>query len=376
MKPLPLLALCLCWTWAASAQSQELYLSRFLPDSKGYEQAEVTLFNPSESPKEIGGYAIITRRWKLVLPAGIQVPPLSSMTFAGKNEGGALLMARFPGFSAYAPLGKDPGDFVALVSPQGRFLDGCYLSETPNVDFLPATIADAGGTFTLPAESHQAWYYLATLPDPLMAYDRVTNGWQANGRSENLFPATEYLFVQGRMTERGAVSVKWKTRFENDCLFHIIDRSLDGTVYEEVGRRNGLRQSNGLVDYQFTDTEIAADQRYWYRIRHVDRVGEVVVSSAVLVRTNQSSSGFRFDVFSEGPDRGQFLRVRYTSLFEQEVRLKLLDEQLRQLEILSAGKVTPNREYLVTYRKTLPAGVYYLLIETEQERYHEVVVVE
>lgn len=362
----------------AIGQSSEVYISRYLPGGREVVDAEVSIFNSSESSKDLSGYVIVSRYWQIELPVGISIPAYSSLTFASTAGSDVLYLSDFPSFRSIASEEEQAGDFISLFRRVGGpLIDGLYLCEQAEVSFLPMTITTAGGrSMEIPSEVNSKWVYFPVQPDPFMAYDRSAGSWEANTRKDDLFPATNYLFLQGRAIETGEISIKWKTEFETSCLFHRIEKSIDGQVFEEVGRWKGQAESNELRDYQFVDREIDPSvSTYYYRVRHIDRVGNVVSSEPIRV-TPSASSGFHFNVFKEGPETGQYLRIRYSADREQEVNLKLLDEQLRQVEVLTSGTIEPNRQYLVTYQKSLARGVYYLMVETEGQRYHEVVVIQ
>lgn len=361
----------------ALSQENSVYISRFLPGGPDIVDSEVSLFNSTGSPVDLSGYVIISRYWQLVLPQGIIVPPYSSVTFASEEGDGVFYMRNFPDFHPLNDVEDQPGDYISLFSRVGGYMiDGLYFSEGGEVDFLPYKItSEQGKAMEVPGEAHSRWTLFRGVPDPIMAYDRTNDSWSANTRDGKLFPATKYLFVQARPTEQGTISIKWNTEFEIGCLYHRIERSNDGELYEEVGRWQGQLESRELRDYQFEDQQAEAGVTYYYRIRHIDRAGKSVISPVVSISPD-IDSGFHFNVFKEGSENGQYLRIRYSALLPTEVSLKLLDGQLRQIEELSSGEIEANREYLITYRRSLPTGVYYLMVETDSQRYHEVVVIQ
>lgn len=362
----------------AVGQSSEVYISRYLPGGREVIDAEVSIFNSSESVRDLSGYVLVSRYWQIVLPAGISIPAYSSLTFASTAGDDVLYLQDFPEFSILPTTEDEIGDYIGLFRRVGGSLvDGLYLSEQSEVGFLPMSIKTHSGTMMeVPGEMHSKWSYYPVQPDPYMAYDRNHGTWQANARKDDLFPATKYLYLQGRAIGSGEISIKWKTAFETDCRYHLIEKSTDGINFEAIGRWKGQKESNEFRDYQFTDSDIDPSiVTYYYRVRHIDQVGNAV-SSEIIPISPSAASGFHFNVFKEGPETGQYLRIRYSALRAQEVNLKLLDEQLRQVEVLSSGMIEPNRQYLVTYQKSLATGVYYLMVETEGQRYHEVVVIQ
>lgn len=376
MRALCILLAVLLMSLSAFSQGTDVYLSRYLPGGPQVVDAEVSLFNATGTARDLSGYVLVSRYWQLILPSGIVMPPYSSVTFSSKEGDGLYQMTSFPGFHTFQADTSPTGDFISLF-PRigGELIDGLYFSEGEEVEFLPFRIQpEQGEVMDIPPETHVRWVQFRGLPDPVMAYDRNNTTWTANTRDGKLFPATKYLFVQARPTEQGTISIKWNTAFEIGCLYHLIERSEDGEVYREIGKWSGQTESRELRDYQFEDTQAKAGLKYFYRIRHVDRAGKSVVSPVVSLSPD-GDSGFHFSVFKEGAENGQYLRIRYSALRATAVSLKLLDGQLRQIEELSSGKIEADREYLITYRRSLPTGVYYLMVETDAQRYHEVVVI-
>ncbi|MEM6800198.1 MAG: hypothetical protein AAF696_02280, partial [Bacteroidota bacterium] len=173
------------------------------------------------------------------------------------------------------------------------------------------------------------------------------------------------------------VSLRWQTRFENDCFEHIIERSIGNRNFVGVGRKSSsLQNSSQPLDYEFYDDEVEQNQVYYYRIRHTDKFGETVYSTELEVSTEENPGGFFFDIISEPSDQGRYLNIRFSSRQEQKVRIMLLDEELRQLAILFSDYIHAEKQNLITYRKAIPFGIYHILVETENRRYRELLVVE
>ena len=115
---------------------------------------------------------------------------------------------------------------------------------------------------------------------------------------------------------------------------------------------------------------------YYYRIRHTDKFGETVYSEEIETTTEENPGGFFFDILSEPSDQGKYLNIRFSSRQNQQVRIMLLDEELRQLAILFSDEISADKQNLITYREAIPFGIYHILVETENRRYRELLVVE
>lgn len=361
---------------AAIAQQAQPYLSRYATAGTADGRIEVSIFNPGAEIIDLEGYILVGRHFIAPLPRGTQIPPYASLHFSSESRTDVILLSSLPEYQS-RPGNPEIGDYIALVAPRSfNLLDGLYLANQAEVQFLPDGVPFRGNTLRLPPESHPQWGFMADAPDPVFAYVRINGQWEPNSRRTNYYDATEYNLIQAQSTSEGAVLVKWKTRYERDCLFHRLERSVDGQEYLEVARFAGRRDAESMTDYQYYDRSVRPDTSYWYRVRHVDKFGNQVFSDPTFVSTAPSQGGFLFDVEQSGTQGGQFVQVRYSSKESMQVRLKLFDGRMRQVETLGSGWIEPNRDYLVTYRQALEPGEYYLLIETDRQRYHDVLIVE
>lgn len=366
--------------------AQQVYISRYIPDyptNADNPDQEVEIFNDSRSKNlNLKGYILMTRSFILKFP-NLEIPPLKhvSLGMKARGIGPYVSILDMPDFQLRTPYGSDQGDFVILLNPNLRPMDAFYFSEVAEVDFLPVretfvTVSGQEISIRTPAEQVDDWAYLQLAPDPLFSFVKINETWSPSSRKGNIFAATEYRYLQHKYVE-GIVSLRWQTRFENDCFDHVIERSSGNRNFVEVGRKSSaLQNSSRPLDYEFYDDEVEQNQIYFYRIRHTDKFGETVYSSELEVSTEENPGGFFFDIISEPSDQGRYLNIRFTSRQEQKVRIMLLDEELRQLATLFSDNIHAEKQNLITYRKAIPFGIYHILVETENRRYRELLVVE
>jgi hypothetical protein len=172
----------------------------------------------------------------------------------------------------------------------------------------------------------------------------------------------------------GIVTVKWSTRFEKDCYFHVVERSTDGKNFREIERVRTSGNTPGGQAYSCYDPKVEKDRVYFYRISNLDKFGNLLYSEPARVRTEASPDGFTFDVIRDEDRRS--LSVRFSSRDSQQVRIELLDEELRKISTLYLGDAEAEKQNLVSYNQSLPIGKYFVIVSTEERRFYEPFIME
>ena len=376
--------LMICMSINLNAQS--VYLSRFIPGNPNQgadTHHRIEIYNESQRyAANISGYILVTRNYIVRLSGNVRIPPMRSIKLGRYRSGESAYFAyeNMSDFTKRLPSGRDEGDFAILYDRGMRIVDAFYFSDERAVGFLPAqedfiTAKNERISIRIPDEKNRTWSFLQALPDPAMAFVKISGNWSPNSRKRNLFPATEYKFMQTKYVE-GIVTFKWKTLFENDCYYHIIERSEDGRTFKEISRQQGVRSSSRPLDYIYYDTQVEKDTVYTYRLRNIDKFGNTILSEPIAAITEENPGGFSFDIIAENSDTGKYLNVRFSAKERQRVRIKLLDEELRQMAILFYDTIDAEKQNLINYTEPLPFGIYHVLVETEERRYRELFIVE
>ena len=381
--------MCFCgiiFCMSTNLNAQSVYLSRFVPvnPNQGADtHHRVEIYNESQRYSiNISGYVLVTRNYIVRLSGNLRIPPMRSIQLGRyrNNEPSYFAYESMSDFTKRLPAGRDEGDFAILYDRSMRIVDAFYFSDQRAVSFLPAqedfiTPKNERISIRIPDEKNRIWSFLQALPDPAMAFVKISGNWSPNSRRTNLFPATEYKFLQTKYVE-GIITLKWKTLFENDCYYHIVERSEDGRSFREISRQAGVRSSSRPLDYIYYDTQVKKDTVYTYRLRNVDKFGNTIVSEPIAAITEENPGGFSFDIIAENSDTGKYLNLRFSAKERQRVRIKLLDEELRQLAILFFDTIEAEKQNLINYTEPLPYGIYHVLVETEERRYRELFIVE
>ena len=68
--------------------------------------------------------------------------------------------------------------------------------------------------------------------------------------------------------------------------------------------------------------------------------------------------------------------MRFSARESQHVKVKLLDELLREIDILYTGTIEAKKQNLLNYTHQLPVGKYFVIVSTGSKRYYEPLVVD
>lgn len=362
---------------------QSLYLSQFVPGNQSNPNDlnhKIEIFNESQREyKDISGYLLVTRRYIVRFPESTYLPPLSSLKLGKLSTDREILDLEYVSmqdFMVRIPSGNDEGDFAVLYDRNLQIVDAFYYSRNKSVNFLPTsenfvTYQQQKISVKVPEEGDSRWSFIQNPSDPAMAFVRINDRWKPNSRRTNLFPATKYRFLQAKYVE-GIVTVKWKTLFERDCYYHTIERSSDGgNNYQLMGSQKGPINNSTPHDYTFYDAKVEKDRVYYYRITNLDKFGNLIQSKPVKVRTEENLGGFTFDILRDEQETASTLNVRFSSKEDQKVRVKILDEEFREIAVLFYGNIEADKQNLINYTEPLNIGRYYLIVSTENRRYYE-----
>jgi hypothetical protein len=89
---------------------------------------------------------------------------------------------------------------------------------------------------------------------------------------------------------RGETNVlNWITATEQGNKNFVIERSLDGNGFQEIGTVDGSGNSTSTRSYTFTDGNITPGNTYYYRLKQVDQTGEFSYSDVVSLNILKSN---------------------------------------------------------------------------------------
>ena len=163
----------------------------------------------------------------------------------------------------------------------------------------------------------------------------------------------ELLYFKGVLIEHKA-HLSWSTANEVNNDHFELERSVDGVHFQQVGKVKGNGTTSESKAYTFVDYNIPTNQLY-YRLVQVDYDGSKTYSS-IIVLIN---------------DREKHLLV-YPNPFTKDVTVQVFStEKEYSIQVINfLGQTVLQRDVLkadeeISFGRELPAGVYFLRINTE-----------
>ncbi len=225
----------------------------------------------------------------------------------------------------------DGGDVTVALTGADAVLDGVIIvysgscGALTNIGCADATVTGAGTnneTATVTGLAASTTYYArvygygaysATTPTS-GAFTLTTSGTGVAGALP-----LELKSFTGQVS--GNVNLlSWETLTEKNVQFHIVERSLDGTRWSEVGRVAGKADSQVSVKYSLQDKAPLA--RAYYRLRSVDFDGKENLSSSIVL----TRKGDNFGITSVYPSpTTSNVTVQFNSTEEEKVTVRVMD---------------------------------------------------
>lgn len=261
-----------------------------------------------------------------------------------------------PGASGFA-YGTRPSislDFVYDATPfPGEVTTGNAIGPTDPVgaqrfngpaglwgDFLPAGTFNPGapssvtGATAGPADFFRSWT-LANFSEPLPV-ELLGFGADCNG---------------------SGVRLRWSTATERNSSHFVVERGVDGTEFEPVGRVEAAGSSQSVINYSYEDGTTVG--MHYFRLRSVDLDGTWTLGPIISVDCTSS----RTTEIVNAWDTGSSLELIINSALEEVAGLQVLDMSGKL--VLERSLTLYNGTVQVSVsRSDLAAGIYMLRLGT------------
>ncbi len=264
---------------------------------------------------------------------------------------------------------NNSGDWDFSVAGGGTVLSGgnCYT--------LISSTADVEQSFSSGSRRNLVCFE-ATGGQGVVQFDLVTNQ-EFNGVSfnavvlndildnifDNFSPSSTTINFSALPVELSEFDVKktednhslvyWQTQSEINNDYFSVERSEDGSNFEEIGRVKGVGTTTEVQNYQFLDKEPFVGNNY-YRLKQVDFDGAFEYSEIKVVFFNEAPQPFGISIFPNPATN--LINVRIGgNIEESSVRVEIYNKlgQLmgtRQLGTESGGAIIQTNLF--------PAGAY------------------
>jgi 3',5'-cyclic AMP phosphodiesterase CpdA len=155
------------------------------------------------------------------------------------------------------------------------------------------------------------------------------------------------------------VTLKWTTSFESNSDYFGIERSLNGTDFQEVGRLSAAKISKEEKKYNWKDEtsgNISNRDSVFYRLKMVDQDGRSTYSQIIAIKIQRIEKAVDIEV-APNPARSGEIHVWLSGKETAMAKLTLLNSSGK---ILTVKEVTLTGKPLLFIPPDLPGGLYIL----------------
>jgi 3',5'-cyclic AMP phosphodiesterase CpdA len=168
----------------------------------------------------------------------------------------------------------------------------------------------------------------------------------------------------GSADATNVVTLKWTTSFEANSAFFAIERSLNGTDFQEAGRIAASKNATQTTNYDWRDetsSNVSNRDSLLYRLRMIDQDGRATLSRVVAVKIERIEKAVDIEVAPNPAKSG-------------EVQIRLLGKETANAIITltdHSGRTLLNKELKLTTTplsclpENLPTGLYILKAAVE-----------
>ncbi len=153
--------------------------------------------------------------------------------------------------------------------------------------------------------------------------------------------------------QSSSVQLKWATASEQNNSHFEIERSTDGKVFSNIGRKSGAGNSNTLIDYSFLDFNPASGTNY-YRLNQVDLDGKTTLSNEIAV--NMGFDGLSMQVFSSVNTSDLKINIKSDQDYKGQFVVYSVSGQKIVEQSLTVTK--GNNDFSISLPDLLGSGVY------------------
>ena len=171
----------------------------------------------------------------------------------------------------------------------------------------------------------------------------------------------EFLSFSGEWNEESDVNeLTWSTATEVNNEYFVIERSVNGGVFTDVGTVQGAGNSTQVLTYDFDDEDISQNGDYAYRIRQVDYDGAYDYSKTIVIRVQRD---ILMDASVYPNPASQFLTIDLQAGVRSDVTVHLLDVEGRLIKsnLIEAQEIDGKEKFRVNITD-IEAGTYILRV--------------
>jgi hypothetical protein len=161
------------------------------------------------------------------------------------------------------------------------------------------------------------------------------------------------------------VQVEWQIQDEPDYVWHVVERSVDGQGYAEIGRVPSVQAGADGHAYNFIDQEVFSlpGNRRFYRIRSINQDGLEAVSPVSSLQLG-GDRDVDVQLFPNPGANGVAMQASFYAAVNGEARYEVFDMQGKRM-LQGKAVVVAGKNSMEIPVGSLVAGSYFLALSTE-----------
>ncbi|MFY0591897.1 Calx-beta domain-containing protein, partial [Roseivirga sp.] len=139
-------------------------------------------------------------------------------------------------------------------------------------------------------------------------------------RNETPLPV-ELMFFDGQVVGGSNVQLHWSTAAEVDNSHFNIERSTDGIVFNAIGQKLSIGDTQEVSEYDFLDESPNTGMNY-YRLKQNDVSGDFVYSSVISLRIERNEEENQYKVFPNPIAVNEALKLGYSLIEHTKINIQ------------------------------------------------------
>lgn len=156
------------------------------------------------------------------------------------------------------------------------------------------------------------------------------------------------------------VLVEWATSAEYKNRTFVVERSMDGKVYEAIGKTSGADTSDELLHYTYADHKPPKDKAF-YRLMQVSKGSTYSYAAITSLLYNLNAVGVKLKSATPNPFQREF-EITFSAGQACMVTLTLYDQNGNTLHQEQLQAQAGDNQYQYPYAADLPKGTYVLTL--------------
>lgn len=180
----------------------------------------------------------------------------------------------------------------------------------------------------------------------------------------NVALPVELINFEAILKENNTVKIDWQTASELNNDFFTLERSTNGTNWEEITKIEGAGNSSSLLEYSTIDNKSNAGTTY-YRLKQTDFDGQFEYSKVKSVNTDEIEN-YQITIFPN-PVNNQITILGHSTEIEEVTIINVLGQDVT----MSTRIIGKNDTKTIVDMSRLDSGTYFIKTKTNTSKIYK-----